>query len=121
MQAGGGRGNGTALVGEYCLVAVTIGFGVVAMDVWRQRRVADGIEYSEEVVNEGELEQTLAELAALEDFGLKRDGSRRRWKNEALADGDFPAGTNESAPAVVACRFGEHDFDAAGWFFSIPN
>ena len=121
MQACGGRGDGTTLAGENSLIAVTIGVGVVAMDVRRQRNVADGVEYGEEVVNRRELEQALAELATLEDFGFKRDRAVRRGKDEALADGDFAAGTNESAPAVVARGFGQHDFDAAGWLFTISD
>jgi len=121
VQAGGGRGNGAAFACKDGLIADTIEVGVVAMDVRRQWRMADGVEHGEEVVNWRELEQTLTELATLEDFGFERDGAGGRGKDEALADGNLAAGANESAPAVVARRFGEHDFDAAGWLFTIPN
>ena len=83
--------------------------------------MADAIEDGEEVVNRGELEQALAELAALKDFGFERDCAGRRGKDEALADGDFAAGTNESAPAIFAGGFGEHDFNAAGRLFTIAD
>ncbi len=65
-----------------------------------------------------ELEQALAELAALEDFGFERDGASGRREDEALADGDFAAGADERAPLIVAGGFGEHDFDAAGGLFA---
>ena len=69
----------------------------------------------------GELQQTLAELAALDDFGFERNCAVGRREDQALADCDFAAGTNESAPAIFASGFGKHDFDAAGRFLDDPE
>ena len=129
VQACGGRGNGTAFAGKDRLIAVAIGTGVLAMDIRRKRGVADPVEHGEEVIcralDWSELEQTLAELATLEDFGFKRDGAVRSGEDEALADGNFAAGANEGAPAILADRvksgFKEHDFDAACRLLSIPD
>ncbi len=87
------------------------------MNVGRQRDVADAIESREEIFHRFELKQPVAELAALEDFGFQFDGAGRRWKDENFADGDFSSRADESVPAIVASRLGEHDFDAAGGFF----
>ena len=82
------------------------------------------VEHREKVVCRpgwGELEQPLAELAALDDFGFECDGAVRRREDEALADGDFAAGTDKGAPAIMADGFSQHDFDAAGRFFAFPD
>ncbi len=108
VQSGCGRGDGTALIGKDGLIALAIGIGVVAMDVGRQRDVADLVEHGEEVICRvrewRELEKTLAELAALDDFGFERNCAVWRREDQALADGDFAAGANESAPAILRRR-----------------
>ncbi len=47
-----------------------------------------------------EAQQALAELAALQHFGLERDFAGGRGKDEALADGDLSARPDEGAPLV---------------------
>ncbi len=80
--------------------------------------MADAVENGEEVVDRSELEQALAELAALEHFGFEHNLACGRGKDQPLADGDLAAGSHQGAPLVFAGRLGEHDFDAAGGFFA---
>ena len=108
VQAGGGRGYGAALVGEDGLIAVAIGVGVVAMDVGRQWDVADAVEHGEEVVDWRRTRAVARRTGRARGLRLRaRWRHRRRGKDEALADGDLAAGTDEGAPAVVAGRFDE--------------
>jgi hypothetical protein len=123
VQASSGSGNGTWFAGEDGLVAVAILLGVVASDVGREGHVTDAVEDGEEVgilvIYRGELEQALTELAAFEDLGFEEDFAGERGKDQALADGNFAAGTDEGAPEVVACWLSEHDFDLAGWGLTV--
>ena len=57
------------------LVAVAVVSGVVAVDVGRQRHVADAFEDGVEVWRGGEAQGAFAELAGGEDFGFEE---RRR-------------------------------------------
>ncbi len=77
VQTGRGRGHRAALLGEDRLVAIAIRVRIVAVNIRRQRDVADAIENGEEVVDRGELKQALAELAALEHFRFEHDLARR--------------------------------------------
>jgi hypothetical protein len=107
MEAGSGRRYRAPLAGEDGLVAFAIRRLVVAMDVGRQGYMADAVEDGEEIVHRLEAQQALAELAALDDFGFKRDAAGRIGENEDLADGYLSAWTDKGAPEVFArCRFG---------------
>jgi hypothetical protein len=121
VQACCRRGDGTSVAGKDGLIAVAIGIGVVTMDVRRQWRVANRVEHSEEVVNRSEFKKALAELATLEDFGFERDVAVGCGEDKALADGNFAAGTDEGAAAIVADGFDKHDFDTACRLFTIPD
>ena len=80
VEAGGGGGGGAGFVGEDGLVAVAVFGGVVAVDVGRQRHVADAVEDSAEVVGGGEAQSAFAELAGGEDFGFEQ---RCWWSSDA--------------------------------------
>jgi hypothetical protein len=125
VQAGSWGGYGASLVGEDSLIALAILLHVVAPNVGRQWHVADAVEDGEEIVDRRELEETFAELAAFEDFGFKQDFAGWRGKDKALTDGDLAAWADEDAPEVCLSwfggGFGEHDFNAAGWFFTTPT
>jgi hypothetical protein len=64
VEACGGSGDGASLLGEDGLVAFAVGVGVVALDVGRERHVADLIEDGEEIGDWGEAEGAFAEFAA---------------------------------------------------------
>ena len=118
VQAGSGRSYRSSLLGENGLVSLTISVRVIAMNIGRQWHVSDAIEDGEEIVDRGELEQPVAELSALEDFGFERNGAVGSREYEAFADGDFSSGPNEGAPEIVTGGLGEHDFDSAGGLFA---
>ena len=120
VQAGGGRGYGSAFARVNGLVALAIILLIAAVNVGRQRDVADAIEGSVEIVDRLEAEEAVAVLAAFEDFGLEFDGAGWRGEHENLADGDFASGTDERAPAVIPGRLGEHDFNTAGGRLATP-
>jgi hypothetical protein len=88
VQAGRGRGHRTTFAGEDRLVALAIRLRIVAADVGRQGHVADAVEDGEEILHRLELQQALAELAALQHLGFKHDFAvwarerrgARRWR-----------------------------------------
>ena len=83
---------------EDSLVALAIRSYIVTANVGRQRHVADAVEDGEEIVDRFEAQQTLAELAAFENFSLKLDSAVGRGKDQELADGDFSARPDQGAP-----------------------
>ena len=115
VEAGGGGGGGAGLVREDSLVAVAVFGGVVAVDVGRQRHVADPVEDGEEVCDWGEAQGALAELSGGDDFGFEERGCViGGGEVEMLAGLNFAAGADEGGPLVLAELLGEEDFDAAG-------
>jgi hypothetical protein len=70
VKAGCGRCGAAWLLGKDGLVAVAVLGVVVAVDVGRERHVADFVEDSVEVGSWGKAEGALAELSGGEDFGL---------------------------------------------------
>jgi hypothetical protein len=71
VQAGGGRGYGTAFMGVDGLVALVVRPLVVAADVGRKRDVADAVEDGIEIVDRVEAEEARTEVVALQDFGFE--------------------------------------------------
>ena len=118
MQAGGGRRYRSPLLGEDGLVSLAISVRVIAMNIGREWHMANAIEDGEEIVDRGELEQPIAELSALKDFGFENNGAVGSREHEAFADGNFSSGAHERAPEVVSGGLGEHDFDSAGGLFA---
>ena len=83
------------------LVAVAVFRFVVAVDVGRERHVADLFEDGLEVGHGGEAEGAFAELSGGEDFGFEeRLGFVGGVEEEALAGLDFAAGADEGGPVV---------------------
>lgn len=112
MEAGGGGGDGSALVGVHGLVAVAIGGGIGARDVGWKRDVADFLYAGEEVIDRSKADMALAKLSAGDDLGLEFVVVA---EEEMLAYADLAPWTDEAFPIV---RFGlqlpcEQDFDAA--------
>src|ERR1039458_1031659 len=111
VQSGCRRSHRTGFAREDCLIALSIRLAIVAPNVGRQRHVANLVENSEEVVYVSETEQPLAELATLQHFSRKTDGSGRRRKRQQLADAHFLPRLDQSTPAVIACRLGKEHLD----------
>jgi hypothetical protein len=116
VEAGGGSGYRSTLLGVDGLIALAIARRVGAGNVGWERDMADAIEGSEEIVRglKGGLEAdtALAELGAGEDFSLQFVFLA---EEQALADADFAAGTNQAFPIVGIGRElpGEQNLDAA--------
>ncbi len=95
MEAGGGGGYRSALLGVDGLIAFAIAGRIGARDIRREWNVADAIEGSEEIViaaKDGlETEVAQAELLAGEDLGLQ---FVTVTKEEAFADPDLAAGAH---------------------------
>jgi hypothetical protein len=110
--------------------------------------MADAVEDGEKIVHRFELQKPLAEFAALHhlSFEYKLAGGRRKYK--PFADGNLPTRPHKGAPEVASrCRlrfaashpfrrrkrkgwgtqrlwrhrFGEHHFNAAGWFLVVAE
>lgn len=112
MKAGGGCGNGAALVRVNGLVAVAIVRGIRTGDVGREGDMADLVDCGKEIVDWREADVALTEFAAGNDFGAEFIvGSEEKM----LADGDFAAGADEAFPVIgiVLQLFCEEDFDAS--------
>src|ERR1700722_5339085 len=69
MQASGGCGYGTALLGKDGLIAFPVGCLVMAPDVWRQRNMSQKLQAGEKIINGGKTEQALAEFTVFYDCG----------------------------------------------------
>jgi len=115
MEAGGGGGYRSALLGVDGLIALAIARRVRAGNVGRERDMADAIEGGEEVVHAGsgrEADVALAELGAGEDLGLK---FVLVTEEQALADAYLATGTNQAFPIVGFGGElpGEQNLDAA--------
>src|SRR4051812_10190845 len=110
MQAGGGCRYRSALAGEDGLVALTVASIVAALDVGRQRDVADSFELFVEIARGAEAHGPFPEFASCDDFGVERIG-----KPDALAHSHLASGTDQGRPipAVSADGPQEKDFDFA--------
>jgi hypothetical protein len=97
VESGGGGGDGTGVAGEDGLVAITVVGGIGARDIRREGDVADTFEDGEEIIDGMEADVTFAELGASDNFGLEFVALA---EEEALADSDFSAGTNQALPIV---------------------
>jgi len=114
VQAGGGGGGRAGFVREDGLIAVAVLDAVVAMDVWRERHVADFVEDRVEVGRGHEAEGAFAELSGGENFGFE-DDIFFVVEEETVAGLNLAAGADESGPVVRGKLLGQEDFDAAGW------
>lgn len=112
VEPGGGGGDGSSFAGVDGLVAVAIGGGVGAVDVRRERDVADLFHACKEVVHRSEADVALTKLAAGDDLGLKLVVIA---EEKMLAYPNFAAWADETFPIIrIALQLaGEQDFDAA--------
>ena len=110
VEAGGGRGDGAGLLGVDGLVALAVFWAVFAMDVGRERHVADAVEGGVEVGDWLEADGTLAVFAVGDDFCLEAAVA----KADDFSGEDFAAGADEGEPFPLGELLGEHDLDAAG-------
>src|SRR3974390_1577214 len=83
------------------------------MNVGRKRHVADRVEDGEKVVHWSKFEEAVAEPSTLTDLGFKDNCAAGRGKDEALANGNLPARSNQRMPEIFACGLGQHHFNAA--------
>ena len=117
VEAGGGSGGGAELVGEDGLVALAIVSGIVAVDVWGQRHVADAIENSAKVFGGREAESAFAVFGGSDDFGFQeRRSVVGGGEVETLAGLNLAAGADEGGPGegILRLRADEQHFDVAG-------
>jgi len=124
MEAGRGRGYGSALLRIDGLIALAIARGIWARDIGRERDVADAIEGGEEIIvilERLEAEVALAELGARQDLGLQVVGLQviglqfiLLAEEKAFADSDFAPGAHQALPIVGLGGelASEKDFDA---------
>ncbi len=120
METGSGRRYRSALLGINGLIALAIAERIRARDVGRERDVADAIEHGEKVIvilEEVKANVALAEFSACEDLGLQFIGVQFILiaEEEAFADSDLAAGTNQALPVVGIDGelAGQKNFDAA--------
>ena len=106
MQPGGGRGHRSALAGEDRLVAFAVGGGVGALDVGRQRDVADLLELGEQIARARKAQGALAEFPARHDLGFQAAA-----ESDALADRQLAAGTHERLPIAPVGAGGAQEKD----------
>ena len=71
VQTGRRRGDRASLLGEDGLIAGLVRDHVFALDVGRQRHVADPIQSAVEILDGFEAEGTLAEFTSRDDFGCE--------------------------------------------------
>src|SRR5712692_2254345 len=107
VQPGGRSGNGAGLLCENGLVALTVGGLIGAINVRRQRHVAQALERGVEVLPGMKAERALSEFSAADDFGLQFALA----KHHALARGQFPSRMNQRFPNVRLQLTSQQDFD----------
>lgn len=117
VQTGGGSGDGTSLAREYGLVALAIGVRILAVDIGRQRDVANCFNCCEKVRHGLEAKRTLAELVVRCDFGTEFVFASWCFKEQDFSSQDLSAGAHKGGPLPVALLFGQEDLNAAGWRF----
>jgi len=101
VKAGSRGGGGTRFVGKDRLVAVTVFWAVVAVDVGRERHVPDFVEDSLEIGSWGKSQCAFAELSGREDFGLQDGvGFVGGVEEQVFAGLNFAAGPDEGTPVV---------------------
>ena len=85
------------------LVTLAIRGNIVAMDVWRQRNMADAIEACVKILHRLELEQPFAKFSPLQHFGLQFD--RPAWRGKYQPAPRWrPCARVEPAPATGSRR-----------------
>lgn len=114
VESRGGRGDGVSLPGVNGLIAVAVEGIVVALDVGRQRDVAEIRDGGVEIGWASELEDTEAESAARLDAGFELPFA----KNDRLAHRNFAAGADERFPAIAAKGADQKDLDIASEKFA---
>ncbi len=109
MQARGGRGYGASLPRIDGLIALAVGGFVGALDVGRQRDVAEPAERFVETRFRSEAQDAQAIIAAA--FGDGFQFTFSITENDFFAYGNFSAGAHESFPGVGCELADEQNFD----------
>ncbi len=112
VEAGGGGGNRSALPGVDGLIAIAIGRGIGAVDVGRQRDVADSFYAGKEIIDGREADLALTKFAAGDDLGMEFVIIA---EEKMFSDSDLSPGSDETFPIVgIAPQLpGQQDFDTA--------
>jgi hypothetical protein len=114
VKTGGRSGGRSGFVRVHRLIAFAVFRAVVAMDIRRQRHVADLFEDGLKIGRRREAEGALAELSGGKNLGgEQRLGFVRSVEVKVLAGLDLAAGTDESRPVISSKRLGQQDFDAS--------
>src|SRR2546427_11328547 len=96
VQPGGRSGHSAGLLCENSLVALTVGGLIGAINVRRQRHVAQALERGVEVLPGMKAERTLSEFSAADDFCFQPALS----KDHAFARRQLPSRMNQRFPNV---------------------
>src|SRR2546422_8434435 len=107
MQPGGRSSDGARLLCENSLVALTVGGLIEAINVRRQRHVAQALERGVEVLPGMKAERALSEFSAADDFGLQFALA----KYHVFARGQFPSRMNQRFPNVRLQLTSQQDLD----------
>src|SRR6202011_2960963 len=71
VKSGRRRRGGTGLARKYGLVSVAIVRSIRALDIWRQRHVANLVEQREDIALPAEVHRSLAVLVAADNLSLR--------------------------------------------------
>src|SRR5579864_8798348 len=117
MQPGGRSGDSAGLLCENSLVALAVGGLIGAINVRRQRHVAQAFERGVEVLPGMKVECTLSEFSAADDFRFQLALA----KHHALTGGQLPSGMNQRFPSVRLQLTSQQDFDWRAQEFALGS
>jgi hypothetical protein len=107
VKASRGGGGRAEVLREDRLVAIAVLWAVVAVNVRRERHVADFVEDSVKILRRGKPECAFAEFAGTEDFRFEeRLGFGGGVEEEVFAGLNFSAGADEGAPVIFGKLLG---------------
>ena len=103
MQAGSRRGNRAAFAGKDGLVALPVFVRIGAVNVRRQRHVADALERRPEIFNRRKTQQIARQkLPRSSTSAVEFDFPDGGGKDETFADCDLSARFDKGAPLVLS-------------------
>ena len=107
MQAGGRRGHRSRMIGKDRLVALAVGWLVLARNVGRQGNVAEALDRLGDVSLRCQADSPQPILAAADHFGGKFSVS----EFDALSHADLPSRPDQRFPLLRSDFPGQENFD----------